>query len=206
MNRWYRNYQVESALRAQNFPLALQLLQATVAENPDSSRALNAARRGAQVAQLEAKDYPLAVNFYRSVILLSGSSGERKLAQRSIAQIEYENLQDYTQAVVDYERLLKLDNSPAEAFQTRLNLAKSQLRLNNVDQALAEIDSLLSQPHAPDQIFEAKVLKANTLVADRQMAEAALLWEDILREFPDKSKKENVERRKYKTITQMPKS
>jgi tetratricopeptide (TPR) repeat protein len=191
--RWYRSHQVESALQAQNFTLALQLLQTTIRENPDTPLALNAARQGAQVAQVEAKDYPSAIGFYRAVILLSANSTERKQAQRAIAQIEYENLQNCAQAVLDFERLLHLDNSPEEVFQVRLSLAKSQLRLNNVEQALAEIDLLLSQPHVPEQqVFEAKVLKANTLVADRQMSAAASLWEDIMREFPDKSKKENV--------------
>lgn len=189
---WYHHYQIESAIERQDFTRALDILQKIIQHEPDGSQALNAARRGSRVAQLDAKNYPLAIEFYRHIVLRSPDSEERRQAQKVIAEIQYENLQDYNQAVVEYEKLLRLQNQPSEAFRYRLLLAKSQLRLNNIDQAVAEIDLLLNQNHARDEIFEAKVLKANTLVAARQLPEAASLWHSILKDFPEKSKRENV--------------
>lgn len=187
-----RYYRAERAVTQQDYASALAILQNIVLSNPDGPRALEAARLGARVAHLDAKNYSQAVEFYKNVVLRSPDAEERKSAQKFIAQIEFENLQDFNQAVVEYEKLLKLDHRPEEAFHYRLNLAKSQLRMNNVDQAVTEIDILLSQKHSGDEIFEARIIKANTLVAVKRLADAAVAWQEILKEFPEKSKKENV--------------
>lgn len=189
---WFRQYRAERAIFNQDYPAAIKVLNQIIADGPDTSRALEAARRGARVAHFETKDYAVAVDFYKHIVLRSTNPDERKTAQRYIAQIQFENLQDFNQSVFEYEKLLKLDHRPEEAFRYRLNLAKSQLQMNNIDQAVAEIDILLSQKHANEEIFEARVLKANTLVAAKRMPEAVGAWQGILKEFPEKSKKENV--------------
>ena len=114
------------------------------------------------------------------------------MAHVNIAQICFENLLDYGQAVSEYERLLRLQLKPEEAFHFRLNLAKAQFQLNNLEQSGNELDVLLAQKHSDDEAFEAEVLKANILVAQKKQADAALLWEKILKDFPERSKKENV--------------
>lgn len=182
----------QRAIANRDFPTALRILETMITEKPDGDRALFAARQGARIAHLEAKNYPLAVFFYKHVILKSPDPEERKSAQRFVAQIYFENLLDYDQAVEEYEKLLKLGHRPEEAFRFRLNLAKAHLQLNNVEQAQHELDTLLSQKVGPDDVFEAKVLKARVLVSNRQLSEAALLWEDILKEFPERSQKENA--------------
>lgn len=184
--------QARRAIANQDFPRALAILEKLISEKPDGDKALFAARQGARIAHLEAKNYRLAVTFYKHVILKSPDPDERKSAQRFVAQIYFENLLDYDQAVDEYEKLLKLDHRREEAFRYRLNLAKSHLQLNNVDQAQHEIDTLLGQKIGPDEIFEAKVLKARVLVNSRQLSEAAALWEGILRDFPERSQKENA--------------
>jgi tetratricopeptide (TPR) repeat protein len=189
---WYRHYQVEKAIERQDFERALHIFQQIIQNDPDSPRALEAARQGAHLAHLIAKNYALAVEFYRHIIVRSNRAEERKDAQKYIAQIQYEDLQDFTQAVTEYEKLLKLDVSAEEAFRYRLNLAKSQLKLNNIDQAVIELDVLLTQKHPPDEIFEARTLKANTLSAAKRLPEAAVAWQDILKQFPDKAKKESA--------------
>src|ERR1035437_4656663 len=143
-----RYYRAERAVTQQDYASAIVILQNIVLSNPDGPRALEASRLGARVAHLDAKNYSQAVEFYKNIVLHSPEAEERKSAQKFIAQIQFENLQDFNQAVVEYEKLLKLDHRPAEAFHYRLNLAKSQLRMNNVDQAVTEIDILLSQKHS----------------------------------------------------------
>ena len=189
---WYRRYRVESAVARQDYETAVEILHKIMVDNPDSPRALQASRQGARLAHFEAKNYLRAVEFYKHVILRSPEVAERKSAQRYVAQIQFENIQDFNQSVVEYEKLLKLDNSPEEVFRYRLNLAKCQLKMNNIDQAVSEIDLLLAEKHAADELFEARVLKANTLVAAKRAPEAVSAWQQILREFPEKSKKENV--------------
>lgn len=171
---------------------ALVLFENVVNHQPEGPKALASARFGSRLAQLEVKNYNQAVFFYRYLILRSPDPDERKSAQRYIAQIYFENMHDYAQAVIEYERLLKLDVSPAEAYKFRLNLAKSHFQLNNLEQVGAETDLLLDQKLEPDQIFEVRVLKANVLVAAKKLPEAAAQWEQILKDFPEKSRKENM--------------
>jgi tetratricopeptide (TPR) repeat protein len=189
---WYRQMRAKAAIEKQDFPAGLEILEKIMNANPDSQAALEAARFGARVAHLNAKNYVLAVEFFRHIVLRSPDASERKSAQKLIAQIEFENLQDFNQAVLEYEKLLRLDNTPEETFRFRINLAKSQLRMSNIDQAVTELDIVLSQQHSPDEIFEGRILKANTLIAAKRMSEAVVAWQQILKEFPEKSKRENV--------------
>jgi len=189
---WFRQLRAENAINHQDYPTALEILEKIMTDNPDTPKALEAARIGARVAHLNAKNHVLAIEFFRYIVVRSADTEERKTAQQYIAQIEFENLQDYNQAILEYEKLLRLDNKPDEIFKYRLNLAKSHLRQNNVDQAVVELDILLAQKLPPEEAFEARVLKANTLVAAKRLPEAVTAWEDIIKDFPDKAKKENV--------------
>lgn len=189
---WARQYWAQRAIAKQDFASALPILQQIVSHEPEGDRALSAARTGARVAHLEAKNYPQAVSFYKHLVLRSPDAGERKQAQQYIAQIYFENLQDFDQAVIEYEKLLKLENNPEEEFRFRMNLAKSHFQLNNLEQALNELNALIEKKPAGDKSFEVKMLKANVLVAGKQYADAAALWATILNEFPERSKKENV--------------
>jgi len=189
---WMRQLRAQRAIARQDFASALPILQQIIELHPEDHQGVDAARTGARTAHLDAKNYPQAVNFYRYLVLKSESPEERKAAQKAIAQIYYENLQDLDQSVIEFEKLLKLQNTPEEAFRYRLNLAKSQLGLNNVDQALTELNVLLENKPPAEGVFEIKMLKANVLVANRQLLEATALWESILKEFPERSAKENV--------------
>ncbi len=189
---WLLRYRAQKAISRQDFLSAVALFQKIVDRDHNSPAALAAAREGATVAHLDAKNYASAVQFYKLLVLRAPDAEERKSAQKFIAQIHFDNLHDYDQAVVEYEKLLKLKHRPEEAFRYRLNLAKSQFNLNNIDQALNELDVILSQSHSPDELYEARVLKANTEVTAKKLPEAAVQWQAILKDFPEKAAKENV--------------
>lgn len=189
---WIRQFRAQRAVARQDFATALPLLQQISEVHSEDERGLKAARTGSKVAHFDTKNYPLAVRFYRHLVLNSDSPDERKMAQKAIAQIYYENIQDLNQAVVEFEKLLKLANTPEETFRFRLNLAKSQLGLNNVDQALTELNVLLENQPPADGVFEIKMLKANVQVANRQLQEATQTWDSLRTEFPERSAKENV--------------
>lgn len=190
---WFHRIRARELIRAGEYPQALKILREIRNDNLDNSRSVEVSRLGARVAQIDAKDYPLAIEFYRHLVLRSESAAERKNAQRLIAQLYFDNLQDYSQAVLEYEKLLKLQLPSGEAFRYRLNLAKSHFQLNNLDQANSEIDTLLaSKKLEPDDIFDAKVLKANIQVSAKNLSAAAESWSQVLEEFPDRSKREKV--------------
>ena len=189
---WFHQLRAKKAVAKGDFHSALKILQGIREHDPDGPRAVIAARLGARVAQVDVKDYGAAVDFYKHLVLRSDDPKERKAAQKNVAQIYFENLQDYNQAVFEYERLVKLELSPDEAFRYRLNLAKSHFHLNNLTQADHELDTLLSRKLQPDEIFDAKLLKANVEVANKNLAGAAKSWEEILKEFPERSQREKV--------------
>lgn len=189
---WFREYRAQRAADNRDFSVALPLLNQLMDTHSEDEVGLRMARQGARVAHLDAKDYSSAVKFYRFIVLRSDNQVERKEAQRAIAHIYFENLQDYDQSVVEFEKLLKLSNTAEEKFRYRLNLAKAQLALNNVGQALTELNVLLDGKPSPEGVYEIKALKANALVANKQMNEATVVWESILKEFPERSRKENV--------------
>ena len=189
---WFHQIRAKQAASRGDFETAIRILQRIRQHDPDGPRAVTASRLGARVAQVEAKDYSSAVDFYKHLVLKSDDSAERKAAQKNVAQIYFENLQDYNQAVYEYERLLKLELSNDEAFRYRLNLAKCHFHLNNLEQADHEIDTILTRKLEPDEIFDAKLLKANVEVANKNLAGAAQSWEEILKEFPERSKREKV--------------
>jgi tetratricopeptide (TPR) repeat protein len=182
----------QRAIAKQDYASALPLLQQIMESQPESDRALQASRQGSRVAHLDAKNYPQAISFYKHIVLKAPDAQERKSAQQFIAQIYFENLLDFDQAVIEYERLLKLDNTPEEAFRYRMNLAKSHFQMNNLDQTVNELDVLLEKKPSPDHVFEIKMLKANVLTSLKQIPEAAAVWESILKDFPERSQKENV--------------
>ena len=175
-----------------NYASALPLLQKITEDSADADRALQAARKGARVAHFEAKAYQQAVNFYKFIILKSDDVIERRNAQKNIAQIYFDDLQDFDQSVIEFEKILKLDNPADEAFRYRLNLAKAYFRLNNAEQSLNELDVLLSKKLDAEKTFDIHMLKANVMVGNHKLTEAAQLWEKILKEFPERSKKEKV--------------
>lgn len=190
---WFHRIRARELIRAGEYSKALKILRDVRDNNLDNQRSVEVSRLGARVAQIDAKDYALAIEFYRHLVLRSESAAERKNAQRLIAQLYFENLQDYSQAVIEYEKLLKLSLPPDVAFRYRLNLAKSHFQLNNLDQATNEIDTLLAMKKLdPDEIFDAKMLKANVLVANKNLTAAAEIWSQVLTEFPERSKREKV--------------
>lgn len=171
---------------------AVKILEKIRERDPDGPRALTAARLGSRIAQFEAKDYAAAVEFNRHLILRSEDAEERKIAQKNIAQLYFEYLQDYAQAVQEFEKLLKLDLTIEDAFRTRLNLAKSHFQLNSLEQAASEIDVLLTKKLRDDDVFDAKQVKANVEVAAKNLPKAAEIWEEMLGQFPERSKREKL--------------
>jgi tetratricopeptide (TPR) repeat protein len=189
---WIDKIRAQRAVANQNYETAVNILYKLMQADPDAETALYASRMGSTVAHINAKDYVKAVEFFKHIVLKSPDPEERKSAQRFIAQIEFENLHEYDKAVVDYEKLLQLDLTPAEAFRYRMNLGKSHFYLNNIDQAIEEINAILKKSKSPEELFEARVLKANTEVAAKRLKEAAEQWKAIIRDFPDRAKKENI--------------
>jgi tetratricopeptide (TPR) repeat protein len=170
---------------------ALDLLE-EAAHGSNTELALEAARKGAHLAQAELKSFQRAVDFYRVMIVSSDNNDERRFAQRNIAQIYFENLLYYDKAVIEYEKLLRLDFSDADKYQFRLNVAKSHLQLGNLDQALAELETLSKEKTNENDKYDLDVFKANVLMSQKKQDQAAIILEDLIKKFPERAEKESL--------------
>jgi tetratricopeptide (TPR) repeat protein len=93
---------------------------------------------------------------------------------------------------LEYENLLRLKLPEDDIFKYRLNIVKSHLQLNNLDQAFSEIDSLITHYPNRNDLYEAKVLKANIFISNKKYLEAADVLADVIKQQPERAQKENL--------------
>ncbi|MBX3040304.1 MAG: tetratricopeptide repeat protein [Bdellovibrionaceae bacterium] len=160
--------------------------------NPSSSAALQAAREGARVSVFDLKDFKKAIGFYRHLILYSRDSKEREQAQKDLANVAFDNLNDYEMAAAEYSRLLGLNLPFAEKAKFQIALARSYFYLGEFEQSESEIDALLKERLQDSTRFSAMTLKGNILVSKKMFGAAAEIYQRVLKEFPDRSREENV--------------
>lgn len=181
-----------SLIEKGQFEEGFQLLERAVRREPQTSVALEAARRGSKAAVLEAKDYRRALYFGRQIVLYSPSPSERFAAQKQIAQIQFESLANYEQAIVEFNKLLALADPTEDTFAFRLSIAKAYYQLNNFYQAGVETDELLGKKLSDDQKFEVLLLRANIHLTEKKHDQAAATYTELLNHYPERAKKENV--------------
>jgi tetratricopeptide (TPR) repeat protein len=188
--RWQYSSAVHLAEK-RKFTQAVDRFSRVVRRNPDQPVALEASRRGARIASFETKDYPKAAEFYRHLVLHSPNYQERISAQKSLAEIYFDKMMNYDQALVEYSRLLSIVG-PTERSLYQMAMAKAHMNLNNFSQALIEIEDLMSKKLSDVLRFEALEFKGNLLQAAKRLDEAIGVFEQLMKEFPQKSQNDNV--------------
>ncbi len=190
-SRWQLR-KVDQAVEKGDLKRAIEIFENLQRLNLNMEDKLEVARRGSRMAHRDARQYPAAIRFYRVLVLHSPDAAERIAAQEMIANINFENLADYEQAIVEYSKLLSLKPDTDAAFRYRLNLAKSYFNLNQFQQATMEVDVLLKETTSSQQRFDLLVFKGNLLLTTKRLEEAIELFEGMIKEFPERSTKENV--------------
>jgi len=190
----FQRWQYSSAIHLaekKDFPQAVDRFSRVVKRAPEHPLALEAARRGARIATFETKNFPKAAEFYRHLVLYSPDVKERISAQKSLAEIYFDKLMNYDQALLEYSRLLPLVGD-AEQSAYRMAMAKAHLNLNNLSQALIEIEELVTKKISDDIRFEALELKGNLLQTAKRLDEAIAVFEQLMKEFPQRAQNDNV--------------
>ena len=105
----------------------------------------------------------------------------------------FNHVSDYKQAITEYTRLLSLPHSEAEKRKYKFAIAKSYFFISNFFQAEVEVNSLIDSdnPTNPNN-YEPMVLKANILLTTKQVAKATELFKEIIKNFPQISKKDRI--------------
>lgn len=182
----------EAAAEKQNFKSALKHYDRVIRSRPRSELALEAARKGSRIAHLETSQFIAAIHFYRHLIIYSADEPERIAAQKKIAAVYFEKISDYASAIREYSRLLYLPHEKDEERLYRFNIAKSYFYLNNFYQAATEMKDLLGLVTDEDGKFEYLAFRGNILLTTKKLDEAAEIFVELMKTYPEESVRENV--------------
>jgi tetratricopeptide (TPR) repeat protein len=190
LEREYENG-VESAKKGQ-FTLALSSFDKVIAREPDSKIGLEAAREAARVAFFELKDFLRSAKYYEVIVLNSPDEIERLTAQKQVTAVYFDHLNNYGRAIVEVNKLLPLIKDPSERLKYKMDLSRAYYYQNNFFQAEMEVDEFLRLSKNEDQNFQMQLLKANIVLARKDLLRAAEILKDMIRANPKKAQKENV--------------
>lgn len=171
---------------------ALDVFDRVLKRAPDSSSATAAAREGARLSLFVLKDYKRAARYLRALVLRASDATERQSAEKQLAAVYFENLQNYAQAVIEFNRLLAMNPPFLERVHDQMMMARANFYLGEFQQAESEVDDLLKERLQPQPKFEALMLKGNVQVAGKKFSEAAGIFRALIKEFPDRSRQENI--------------
>lgn len=182
----------DQAAEGRKYGEALDLYSRVVKRAPENSDAIQAARKGSKIAELELKNFAAAAEFYQALVMHAPSSEERMEAQKSLANLYFEKVRNFDQAVIELSRLIPLLRRE-DKVSYLLMLAKAQYQLNNFDQAFTEIQEVLrAKTISKDEAFEAMIFKTHLLQSSKKLEEAVQSYYQIIKKFPERSRKENV--------------
>ncbi len=173
------------------FKQAVDKYSRVVKRHPEDKLALEAARRAARISSFEVKDFSRAAEFYHHLVLYSPDQSERVEAQKSLVDIYFDKQLNYEDAVIELSRLLPLVDT-AERFGIKLKLARAHFYLNNLPQALVEVEDLIVKSPPDEVAFEALLFKGNILQTEKRLSEATKVFLEIQKKYPLRAQSENV--------------
>jgi len=180
------------AVRKGEYTLALSSFDKVLARSPDSQMGLEAAREAARVAFYEIKDFTKAAKYYEIVVINSPDPDERLAAQKQVAAVYFEHLSNYEKAIIEINKLLPLIRDPGERLRYKMDLARAYYYQNNFFQAEMEVDEFLRLSKNEDLNFQMHLLKANIVLARKDLPRAAEILKELIKNNPKKAQKENV--------------
>lgn len=168
-------------------------LERVMKREPGTHRGLQAARANAKILLYDLKRFDAAIEALKYIVLYSKDHEERNKAQMQTAQIYFDNLGWYDRALIEYGKLLSTDLTKEEKLKVKLAMARCYYYLGQFEQSLREINEYETKTSSLGEgDFDILLLRANILLAQKNIAQAARSLVTLLTEFPERSKKENV--------------
>lgn len=154
---------------------------------------LKAAKEGAQINFFQIKNFKKSLMFYRYIVLNSQNEEERLSAQKQIISVYFDHNQDYLNAIKEISKLIFLSGKNSEQSEKyKLDLAKCYMHLENLQQALDELEGILNGNPSEDLKFEALLLKGNIYLNKKNGLKSAEVFRELLKNHLDKAISENV--------------
>lgn len=175
-----------------HYRIALSLLDHSIKRSPNTALGIKAAREAARLSLYEIKDYKKAIEYNRLLVLYSKNPEERVMAQKEIAMIYFDHLQNYQDAIIEFSKLLQMPHLDFDLAKYKLSIARAHYYLNNFFQAESEINEILRLKIDEQMKFNTLVLQGNILIAQKSYFRAAEVFRQIMKDDPERSKKENI--------------
>ncbi|MEQ1664254.1 MAG: tetratricopeptide repeat protein [Bdellovibrionales bacterium] len=182
----------QDAEKSADYKEAIVHYKRVLVKDPESEKALQAARQAARITFFETKDYLQAIGFYNHLIKYSKVESERRESQKNIANIYFEKVFDYPKAILEYNKLLLLKFSNEDTVGFKFNMAQALFNLNRFTEAQEETESAIKIAQNRDKKFDLLMYLGNIFFNTKRIPLAIKTYEEISREFPEKAKQNNV--------------
>jgi len=132
------------------------------------------------------RDKERAVDAYYQVLSVYPDTDEAYKARADLAGI-YSRAGDHTKAVEQYQWLVDSRREPDKEEQYRYIIALEYFKMNDFEQAQAELKELLSMAVKKDIIAEALLLKGDIFYITGKIPEAIKAFEEIISDLPGRA-------------------
>ena len=161
-------------------------------EGKGDAVSVQAARKSAHLSYFNLKRFQESLVFYRYLVLHSKSEKERVFSQEQIVSVYFDKFSNYTLALSEINRLLEMVVEGKKRVRYKLKAAKSYFYLGEFEQALVEVDSILSQSASDLYKFEVMSLKGDIYITAKKLPEAIAIYKSLQKDFPKKANSEKI--------------
>ena len=168
-----------------------------------SAKKAEAARQAANITFFQLKDFKKTQIYYERLFFYSKDLKEKIKIQEKIAEINFSTHNKYKKAIADYSRLIKINKNKSDRYVYKLQIARSYFYLNNFYQSRIEVQKIIKElnenkyqikdeKQRNNYLFQARLLLGNIFVTKKKYQKAAKVFEHLMKDYPQKSIKENV--------------
>jgi len=175
-----------------HFRIGLSYLDQIIQREGQPIWIMRALKEAARVSFFELKDYKKSAEYHRKIVVISEDPVERTNSQRQLANIYFDHLANYSEAIIEINKLISLLTEPGERSRYKISLARAYYYQNAFEQSLNEVEEFLKLNQTEQERFDMLMLKGNIFLAKKDLTKAATVFQQVLKEFPKRSKSENV--------------
>ncbi len=174
--------EAEELLGRGKFLIAIEKYDSVVRDYADSPFAPKSLYKKARIYNRFLKDRRRAIEAYYKLLSLYPGSLEAYLSRRDLALI-YSLAGDHTKAVEQYQWLLDSGHEPGKEEEYRYTIALEYFRMNDFEQAGAELKELLSMATKDEIVSEALLLQGDTYYITGDLERAMEAYRETIERF-----------------------
>jgi len=174
--------EAEELLGRGKFLLAIDKYESVAREFESTPFAPKSLYKKALIYNRFLRDKKRAVEAYYQVLSLYPDTSDAYTARLDLAGI-YSSSGNHTKAVEQYQWIVDSRREPEKEEDYRYTIALEYFKMNDFEQAQAELKELLSMAVKKNIIAEAELLRGDTFYITGHIPEALAVFEDIVSKF-----------------------